>query len=110
MKPGYYRFAMNPKKAVFETYLGPGSDTELITDYDRIYVINELGRTGKLGGLPSAIAPSRSENTAALSLNPFSREKSEAEYLRSAKPVEVTNRYATGCSPLIEEPYTEEND
>ena len=98
LNPGYYRFAINPKKAVFETYVGPASHIDLITDHDHIYAINEPGKTGKLAGLPKSIAPSRSENTE--SFNPFSKTKTEAEYLRTAKPVEAGDRYPTECSAL----------
>ena len=96
--PGYYRFAINPKKAVVETYLGPGSDTRLITDHDRIYVINEPEKPGKSSRLQAAFAPSRSENTT--SLNPFGKQKTEMEYLRKAKPVEVKDLYNNECQPL----------
>jgi hypothetical protein len=110
LRPGYYRFAINPNKEVFETYLGPGSDTRLITDYDRVYLINDPESTGKLGGLPKAIAPSRSTNTTSLSLNPFSsQQKSELEYLQSAKPVDALDRYPAECQPLPEESGGENN-
>jgi hypothetical protein len=34
LNPGYYRFAINPKKTPLQIYVPPGTDTELITTYD----------------------------------------------------------------------------
>jgi len=101
VEPGYYRFAINPKKPSFEIYLGPGSDTGLITDHDHVYAIDEPGKTGKLSNLLIGIAPSRSANTT--SVNPFKKKRSEAEYLREAKPVEANDRYSAECKALVEE-------
>ncbi len=101
LQPGWYRFAINPKKEPLELYLQPGSDTRLITDYERVYVVNDLGPTGKLRDSKSKFTPDRSTNT--LSLNPFSKQKSEQEYLEHARTLDPADLYPTECHPLSEE-------
>jgi hypothetical protein len=101
LQPGWYRFAINPKKEPMELFLQAGTDTRLITDYERVYVVNDLGKNGKLSDSKSVFAPDRSTNTK--SLSPFAKQKSEQEYLEGAKPIDTTDRYPTECHPLAEE-------
>jgi hypothetical protein len=101
LQPGWYRFAVNPKKEPVELFLQAGSDTRLITDYERVYVVNDLGKNGKLSDSKSVFAPDRSTNTK--SLNPFAKQKSEQQYLEDAKPIDTADRYPTECHPLAEE-------
>jgi hypothetical protein len=107
LQPGWYRFAINPKKEPVELFLQAGSDTRLITDYERVYVVNDLGKNGKLSDSKSAFAPDRSMNT--LSPNPFAKKKSEQQYLENAEPIDTADRYPTECHPLAEEVSTSPN-
>ena len=101
LEPGWYRFAINPKKSAMEVFVGAGADLQLITDYDQVYVANEPDKTGKLSGLPPNFAPDRSKNT--ISFEPFAKHKSELEYLQTAKPIDPSDRYNTKCHPLATE-------
>lgn len=101
LQPGWYRFAINPNKEPLELFLQAGSDTRLITDYERVYVVNDLGKGSKLGDSKSVFAPGRSTNTK--SLSPFAKKKSEQEYLEDAKPIDTADRYPSECHPLAEE-------
>jgi hypothetical protein len=115
LQPGWYRFAINPKKQSLELYLQSGSETRLITDYERVYVVNDFGKGEKLNDsgkessvhrlliqpLTSLPEPDRSTNRQ--SVNPFSKTKSEQEFLESAKLVDPADRYPTECHPLAEE-------
>jgi hypothetical protein len=120
LQPGWYRFAINPKKQPLELYLQSGSETRLITDYERVYVVNDFGRGEELNdsGKESSAhrllkpliplpEPDRSANRQ--SVNPFSKKKSEQEYLEDAKPIDTADRYPTECHPLAEEVSTSPN-
>ena len=99
LQPGWYRFAINSKKEPVELYLQSGSETRLITDYERVYVVNDPGKGERLSDSgKGSFAPDRSVNSH--SLNPFSKKKSEREYLEDAKPVDAADRYPTECHPL----------
>jgi hypothetical protein len=100
LEPGWYRFAMNPKKEPLQLYLAAGSETRLITDYDRVYVVNEPGKSGdKLADSKTSFGPDRSLNT----FSPFSKYKTEMQFLEGAKPVDAVDIYPTKCHPLTEE-------
>jgi len=100
LEPGWYRFAMNPKKEPLQLYLAAGSEMRLITDYDRVYIVNESGKAGnKLADSKTSFGPDRSLNT----FSPFSKHKTEMQFLESAKPVDAADIYPTECHPLAEE-------
>ena len=100
LEPGWYRFAMNPKKEPLQLYLAAGSETRLITDYDRVYIVNEPGKADNtLADSNSSFGPDRTLNT----FSPFSKHKTEMQFLESAKPVDADDIYPTECHPLTEE-------
>jgi len=95
VQPGWYRFAIDPKQPPLEIFLGPASQTNLITDYQRVYIVNEFGSDAKLapGG---RLGPDRSVNTQST----FGGKKNEDEYLRSAKPIDEKEVFTHECPPL----------
>lgn len=102
LQPGWYRFAINPKKEPLQIHVDAGSVMRLITDYDRVYLVNEFGKGGKLTDSSTGFGPNRSVNTQAPSFNPFAKHKNEREFLEDAKPVDAADRYPTECRPLQE--------
>lgn len=83
VKPGDYRFAIDPKKDYFELYLPPGAKLDLMTDYERVWNLRE--------------------NEASIdtqTLSPFHSQRKAGEKLRKAKPVEKDDTYTTECQPL----------
>ncbi|HMK20810.1 MAG TPA: hypothetical protein VK466_00660 [Terriglobales bacterium] len=96
--PGWYRFSMNPKKPPLEIFLGPDSETSLITDYDTVYIVNDFG-SGKLVSPADRFGPDRELNTH----RPFHGSKNEDEYLRSAKPIDEKEIFTRECPPLAVE-------
>lgn len=93
--PGWYRFSMNPKKPPLEIFLGPESETSLITDYNTVYIVNEVGN-GNLVSPAGRFGPGREINTKRF----FHAPKNEDEYLRSAKPIEEKEVFTRECPPL----------
>jgi hypothetical protein len=102
LQPGWYRFAINPKKQIMEIYAGPGTETKLITDHDHVYIVNQVGEETKLSGSGKGFAADRSMNTRVFSWH--DKQLTELEYLQSAKPVKAEDRYPTECHPLSEVP------
>jgi hypothetical protein len=99
VQPGWYRFSMNPKKPPLEIFLGPDSETNLITDYDTVYIVNDSGATGNLVTPANRFGPGRELNTK----RPFHAPKNEDVYLRSAKPIDEKDIFTRECSPLTVE-------
>jgi hypothetical protein len=88
LNPGYYRFAINPKKTPLQIYVPPGTDTKLITTYDEIAEMREQDRSLNSGGVR---------------ISPLAKAKSEGDLLKHAKPVDRADIYSTDCSPLPEQ-------
>jgi len=88
LNPGYYRFAINPKKTPLQIYVAPGTDTKLITTYEEIAEMREQDRSLNSGGVNP---------------NPLAKPKSEGDLLKHAKPVDRADIYSTDCSPLPEQ-------
>ena len=83
VKPGDYRFAIDPKKDYFDLYLPPGAKLDLMTDYQRVWNLRE--------------------NEASIdtqTFSPFHSQRKAGEMLRKAKPVEKDDIYTTECQPL----------
>ena len=99
LQPGWYRFAINPEKQFLELFLAPGSITKLITDYERIYIVNNLEEEGKLVSPRRKFVPDRAANTSSF----FAGPTGEDEYLQSAHPVDSQNIYSRECPPLARE-------
>jgi len=95
VQPGWYRFAIDPKQPTLEIFLGPASETNLITDYQRVYIVNEFGSDAKLAPR-GRFEPDRSVNTQSI----FGGKKNEDEYLRSAKPIDEKEVFTRECPPL----------
>lgn len=91
LEPGWYRFAIDPKKDPLELLLEPGTLRNLITDARHVYEINRFPSD-------NVERPERNVNT---QVGTFRiKQKTESEYLELAKPVDDADRYPTECHPL----------
>ena len=102
LQPGWYRFAINPKKQVMEIYLGAGTATKLITDFNHVYIVNDAGGGTKPTDSGKGFWDEREPNTSVFSWR--DKQLTELEYLETAKPVKAADRYPTECHPLSEVP------
>lgn len=97
LEPGWYRFAIGPKKDSLELFLAAGSLTKLITDARYVYEIDRFPNDKNGWPIESA---DRLANTRVGSFR--AKQKTESEYLELAQPVDDADRYPTQCHPLEE--------
>lgn len=83
LKPGYYRFAIDPKKGAMEIFVNPASETNLLTDYEDVYELNE--------------------HDVSINTNKFMGKRNAGQLLKDAKPVEKSDWYGNQCQPLAEQ-------
>jgi hypothetical protein len=83
LKPGYYRFSINPKKGAMEMFVSGGSEIKLMADYRDVYELNEQDNN--------------------INTDKVTKKRSAGELFRKAKPVEKGDLYGTECQPLAEE-------
>ena len=87
LDPGYYRFAINPKRTPVQVYVASGTNTNLIATYDEISQMGEKDVT---------------VNSRDVVVKPFGKPESVGDLLRHAKVVDQADIYTASCSPLSE--------
>lgn len=91
LAPGWYRFAIHPKKDFLELWVAPNSHTDLIAVASRVLIAGRDDDTH---------AKKEDRQLNMQSLNPFAKPKSELEYIEGAKLVDAADVYQTTCEPL----------
>ncbi len=111
LEPGWYRFNINPKKEPFEMFFAAGTRADLITDLDYVYVAGHLNDTSSTGSRDrSERSRERDRKANTSSLSPFSKHKSELEFLEKAHTIEQRDVYQRDCAPLKVEAAEDERD